>query len=199
MEVTLRIYKIDLDYIKYLHSYDNKVQYSTKYTDAQNQNRPYIGPVLIKDGISYYAPLEHPRPAHSKLKESNYLVKIDGGKYGLIGINNMIPVPDDKLIDFDISKDKNNKVLVSQFVFCKKHSREIVRKANKVYVAQANPETTQTQFSSCNFSKLKNLALNYSDHEHTQPQPQQTMNVSAHAQTPILPNEIPGFGFTQSF
>lgn len=165
----------------------------------QNQNRPYIGPILIKDGISFFSPLEHPRPAHSKLKESNYLVKIDGGKYGLIGINNMIPVPDDKLIDFDISKDKNCKVLISQFVFCKKHARELVRKANKVYVAQANPDTARTQYSSCNFTKLKDLAVNYSNQENTQAQSQQTMNTSIYSQTPILPNEIPGFGFTQSF
>ena len=159
----MRIYKVNVDYIKHLHSQDNKVQYSSKYTDAQNQNRPYIGPVLIKDGISYYAPLEHPRPAHRKLKDSSYLVKIDSGKYGIIGINNMIPVPEQELISFDISKDKNSKVLTSQFVFCKKHTRELVRKANKVYAAQANPDTAHTQFSSCDFVKLKNSALKYSN------------------------------------
>lgn len=185
MEVTLRIYKIDLDYIKHLHSQDDKVQYNSDYTNTQNQNRPYIGPILIKDGISFYAPLEHPRSVHTKLKESSYLIKIDGGKYGLIGINNMIPVPDDKLIDFDISKDKHSKVLISQFVFCKKHIRELVRKANKVYVAQTNPDTAHTQYSSCNFIKLKNSAYKFSNHKHIQ--------------SPILPNEIVGFGFTQSF
>ncbi len=186
----MRIYKIDLDYIKYLHSYDNKVQYSTKYTDAQNQNRPYVGPVLIKDGISYYAPLEHPRPAHSKLKDSIYLAKIDGGKYGIIGINNMIPVPDNKLIDFDISKDKNRNVLISQFVFCKKHSRELVWKANKVYTALANSQTTPSQYTSCNFIKLKEIVLEHS---------KQSQTITSTPHTPILPNEIPGFGFTQNF
>lgn len=195
----MRIYKINLDYIKHLHSQDDKVQYNSDYTNTQNQNRPYIGPILIKDGISFYAPLEHPRSVHTKLKESSYLTKIDGGKYGLIGINNMIPVPDDKLIDFDISKDKHSKVLISQFVFCKKHIRELVRKANKVYVAQANPDTAHTQYSSCNFTKLKNSAFKLSNHEHIQSEPQQSMSTSVHVQSPILPNEIPGFGFTQSF
>ncbi len=196
----MRIYKINIDYIKYLHSQDNRVQYSLKYTDAQNQNRPYIGPVLIKDGISYYAPLEHPRPAHTKLKESSYLVKIDSGKYGIIGINNMIPVPEHELIDFDISKDKNCKVLISQFVFCKKHARELISKANKVYAAQANPNTAHTQFSSCNFVKLKKLALKYPNQEHSQTLSQSTMiNTPTYPQAPVLPNQIPGMGFTQSF
>lgn len=187
----MRIYKVNLDYIKYLHSHDNKVQYSNRYTDSQNENRPYVGPILSKDGISFYAPLEHPRPAHTKLKESSYLVKIDKGKYGVIGINNMIPVPDKELINFDISKDKNKSVLISQFVFCKKHSREITRKANKVYMAIANPDTHNSQYSSCNFLKLKNKAIEYSSQTQTMSQTKQ--------HTPILPNQIAGMGFTQSF
>ena len=186
----MRIYKIDLDYIKHLHSQDDKVQYNSDYTNSQNQNRPYIGPILIKDGISFYAPLEHPRSVHTKLKESSYLIKIDGGKYGLIGINNMIPVPDDKLIDFDISKDKHSKVLISQFVFCKKHIRELVRKANKVYTALANSQTTPSQYTSCNFIKLKEIAVEHSKQSHT---------ITFTPHTPVLPNEIPGFGFTQNF
>lgn len=187
----MRIYKVNIDYIKYLHSQDNKVQYSTKYTDSQNENRPYVGPILSKDGISFYAPLEHPRPAHTKLKESSYLMKIDNGKYGVIGINNMIPVPDKELIDFDISKDKNKAVLVSQFVFCKKHSRELTRKANKVYTAVCNPDTQHSQFSSCNFVKLKNKSIEYSS--------QTAIRTQTQHQVPILPNQIAGMGFTQSF
>lgn len=188
----MRIYKVNLDYIKYLHTHDNKVQYSDRYTDSQNENRPYIGPVLIKDGFSFYAPLEHPRAAHMKLKESCYLAKIDGGKYGIIGINNMIPVPEKELIDFDISKDKNKAILISQFVFCKKHARAITYKANKVYTATANPDTQKSQFSSCNFLKLANKAREYSSQAQTNTQTQQ--------QPPILPNQIAGMGgFMQGF
>ena len=125
------------------------------------------------------------------VRESSYLIKIDKGKYGVIGINNMIPVPDKELINFDICKDKNKSVLISQFVFCKKHSREITRKANKVYVAIANPDTQKSQFSSCNFLKLKNKAIEYSSQTQTKTQTKQ--------QAPILPNQIAGMGFTQNF
>lgn len=60
----MKFYKVDIDYIKYLHGFDDRVQYNSNYTDMLNQNRPYIGVVLEINQQNYFAPLEHPRPSH---------------------------------------------------------------------------------------------------------------------------------------
>lgn len=198
----MRIYKINLNYIKYLHNADSKVQYNRNYTDSKNQNRPYIGPVLKKDGLFYYAPLEHPRPEHEKLKDSNHIEKIVGGRYGLIGINNMIPVPKDQLIDFDIRADNNSKVLISQLVFCRKHLDEIKSKARKIYYAQTNPNTAKLQHSCCNFKLLESKCWKYK----LQPQDMSLEQNNSNTQSAdntlqqkvMLPNEISGVGFIQT-
>lgn len=50
MEQKLSLYKIDPDYLKYLHSIDSRI--SVKYN-----NRPFVGIVTMINGISYVLPL----------------------------------------------------------------------------------------------------------------------------------------------
>ncbi|MEG3006106.1 MAG: type III toxin-antitoxin system ToxN/AbiQ family toxin, partial [Oscillospiraceae bacterium] len=158
----IRLYKIDLEYIKYLfYNYDNRVQYNETKGLEYNQNRPYIGVVLDINGMQYFAPLEHPRPQHKALKSNPHIIKIKDGIYGLIGLNNMIPVHKDHLIDFDISKDKNKDILITQFIFCQNKIHTIQEKALKIYERRTlNPNAFEEKVY-CDFKRLEKGLVDY--------------------------------------
>ena len=94
---TLKIYRVSDKYIRFLKSRDNRVQ------DNKNRRRPYVGVVLYVGTYKYFVPMESPKPNHQNLKPGRHLMKLDGGKLGLLGFNNMIPVNDAALISFDIA------------------------------------------------------------------------------------------------
>lgn len=131
----LRLFKIDINYIKYLYKFDKKVQYNEKREDAYTERRVYLEIVLQVNEFKYFVPLEHPRPEHQKLKNNTFIYKIHNGKYGMLGFNNMIPVNETELIKFDINKEseKYKQILISQYHFCNKHIEEIHTKALDTY------------------------------------------------------------------
>ena len=57
----LKLYRIKIEYIKYLYKYDNRVQYNPKMKDIYTERRPYLGVVLKVNNLNYFVPLEHPR------------------------------------------------------------------------------------------------------------------------------------------
>ena len=72
----LRLYKIDINYIKYLYSFDNRVQYTPTREDNYSARRPYLGIVMKIDKYDYFVPLEHPRKAHQTMKNNIFIFKI---------------------------------------------------------------------------------------------------------------------------
>ena len=72
----LKLYRVDVNYIKYLYSFDNKVQYNKEQKDEYTRKRPYLGVVLQVNEFEYFVPLEHPREAHQKMKDNIYILKI---------------------------------------------------------------------------------------------------------------------------
>jgi hypothetical protein len=158
----IRLYKIDLEYIKYLHmNYDSRVQYHSGKSDEYNSNRPYIGVVLNIDNMDYFAPLEHPRPEHMKIKSNTHIVKIKNGRYGLIALNNMIPVHKSLLIDFDINKEKNRAVLITQYQFFNNNKSDIYNRANEVYNKRINKPNDFILKVYCDFKKLEDGLKTY--------------------------------------
>ena len=75
----LKLYRVDVNYIKYLYSFDNKVQYNKEQKDEYTRKRPYLGVVLQVNEFEYFVPLEHPREAHQKMKDNIYILKIHTG------------------------------------------------------------------------------------------------------------------------
>ncbi len=157
----MKIYKVDIDYIKYLHNFDNRVQYNENYTDTLNQNRPYVGVVLNINGQNYFAPLEHPRPSHKKLKSNLHIYKIKGGKYGIIGLNNMIPIPNAALINFNINTDNNKNILVSQYIECSKDWNNIQSRAIQIYNKRITSPNKFEKKMFCNFALLEQKCSEY--------------------------------------
>ena len=127
-ESLLKFYSVDDDYIKDLHTNVNPHVFAN-VNPNYNYTRKYIGMLLEINGFSYYAPLSSP-------KESDYIVlrgqKVirnsiipiirmvetdKNGKRSLLGtikLGNMIPVPLDKLIIYDLNNepDREYKSLV---------------------------------------------------------------------------------------
>ena len=152
----LHLYKIDLEYIKFLHNnYDNRVQYNSAKGKEYNENRPYVGILVDINGYQYFAPLEHPRPQHKTLKSNPHIIKIKDGNYGLIGLNNMIPVHKKLLIDFDINKDPNKSILLTQFIFCQNKANMIIERANEIYRKRTLCPNSFEEKVYCDFKKLE--------------------------------------------
>lgn len=169
----MKIYQVDINYIKYLHQYDSRVQYNPDYSDLKNQNRPYIGVLLNVNGNNYFAPLEHPRASHQTLKSNLHIYKIKGGKYGVIGLNNMIPVPQTALLNFDINTNSNRNILIAQFIACKNDWTNIQNRANQIYNKRV---TAPNKFEKKMFCDFKFLEQKCSEYIQTKTQEQTQIN-----------------------
>ena len=53
-EKSLRLYKIDINYIKYLYSFDNRVQFNPNNDDDYSAKRPYLGVILDINNFDIY-------------------------------------------------------------------------------------------------------------------------------------------------
>ena len=78
----------------------------------KNKRRPYVGVVLIVGKYKYFVPMESPKPNHANIKSGKHILKIEGGRLGLLGFNNMIPVHDSALISFDINNEPDKHYVV---------------------------------------------------------------------------------------
>ena len=126
-----QFYHINEHYISYLHSIDTRVQYN------KGQRRPYVGIVLSINGIDYYVPLESPKPNHVNIKGGGPVMKLDDGRLGLMGFNNMIPVIPSCLIKFDIQSIENENykmLLLNQLNYCNKNRDLILQRTFQIIV-----------------------------------------------------------------
>lgn len=153
----LSLYRVNIDYIKYLWSYDNRVQYNPNSKDAYTENRPYVGIVISINNLDYFAPLEHPRDAHKNLKSNGILLKIEEGKYGLIAFNNMIPIDRSHLIAFDIQKETlyYQNILSHQLNFCNDNKDVIRDRAQDTYMRRTQCPNNFIKKNCCNFTLLE--------------------------------------------
>ena len=155
---TLKIYKVTDHYIRFLHSRDSRVQYN------KDAKRPYVGIVFRFGGIQYFVPMESPKPNHAKIKSGKHILKLENGKYGLLGFNNMIPVHKDALINFDIASEEDAKyrnLLRHQAEICNRKKADILDHAQKTYFDVVNKENKFLERISCDFRTLERACREY--------------------------------------
>lgn len=155
---TLRVYKVSEQYIRFLNSRDSKVQYN------KGVKRPYVGVVFTFGGYKYFVPMESPKPNHASIKPGKHIIKIDGGKYGLLGFNNMIPVHKDALIEFDINAEKDVKyreLLKRQVSWCNSRKADILNHAQMTYFDVTNKTNKFLMGISCDFKALEAACRTY--------------------------------------
>ena len=156
---TLKIYRVAEKYVRYLNGADNRVQYN------KGTRRPYVGVVLLVGSYRYFVPMESPKANHKNLKPAVHIMPLDGGQYGLLGFNNMIPVPKSALIEFDINDEPDRQyaeLLKRQSYFINKHKADVYNRASKTYF-RATTKDKENFFRKvcCDFKKLESACDRY--------------------------------------
>lgn len=96
----MRWYVVDKDYVNYLHSVDNKVE----FIDYKNKLKPYFGIILQINDFNYYLPVSSSKEKHKTMKNNLDFLKLidkDGKIIAVLNINNMIPVPSQFISDLN--------------------------------------------------------------------------------------------------
>ena len=155
----LYLYTISQEYYEYIKVFDSRVP-SLK---DDKSNRPFVGVVLDVNGIKYYAPLTSPKSKHKKMKNMIDFEKIDGGRYGAINFNNMIPVPQREVTKVDLiirlsdtKSDIAYKLLMkNQLDWCQKNSQKLENKAATLYRVISNSNYESLKSRCCDFKLLE--------------------------------------------
>lgn len=154
----LRIYRIADQYVAYLRKIDGRVQHN------KGQRRPYIGVVLYVGQYQYFVPMESPKPNHIHIKPGKHIMKLDSGRLGLLGFNNMIPVHPAAIILVDIDAEPDEKyaeLLRRQATFINRNKSTILSKASETYFSVTNNKNKFLVGISCNFKKLERASGRY--------------------------------------
>lgn len=154
----LRIYRVTDAYIEYLRKYD-----SINVKKNNSEKRAYIGIVFQINNIKYFAPLASPRPKHSKMKDNIDFIKINNGEHGAINLNNMIPIANEGIINYNINKEPDNayrNLLYQQIRFINKNVEKIINNANKLY-EKVTKYNTFFNSRCANFKLLEQKCLEY--------------------------------------
>lgn len=154
----LRIYRISDHYIRFMNSRDSRVQYN------KGARRPYVGVVFSFAGFQYFVPMESPKPNHANIKAGKHIMRLDEGRYGLLGFNNMIPVHKDALIEFDIDAEPDEKyreLLKRQASLCNRQKADILNHAQMTYFDVVNKKNKFLMRISCDFKKLEAACKSY--------------------------------------
>ncbi len=154
----LSIYRISDKYISFLHSRDSRVQFN------KDSTRPYVGVVLYVGEYRYFVPMESPKPSHAKIKPGVHIFKIDDGRLGLLGFNNMVPVPECALIAFDIGAEPDARyraLLQRQAIEIDRRRADILHRSTKTYFEVVNGKNKFLCKISCDFKALEKACKSY--------------------------------------
>ncbi|MBE5940324.1 MAG: type III toxin-antitoxin system ToxN/AbiQ family toxin [Lachnospiraceae bacterium] len=155
MATELQLFKIDADYIKYLHKIDYRV--SVKYN-----NRPFVGIITMINDINYVLPLTsqttQERKKEGKNKRSSIITTFirdtNGTEIANILYNNMFPVKEGVYVPLNINAEINT-YESNEIRYIRKNSENIVNKARKVYENRTTKYNAFLHKSCCDFKKLE--------------------------------------------
>lgn len=128
----IKFYEVNETYINYLLPYAPHLFHNSKKN--QKNTRKYIGIIFCVNNMNYFAPLSSFKLKHETMKESIDFLKV--GKYAVINLNNMFPVPDSECeyVDFANVEDKVYKnLLLSEYRIIKKMQNKIRKRAKQLY------------------------------------------------------------------
>ena len=154
-------YRIDLNYLKYLHNVDGQVFYKNK---KEYDKKPHLGLLVGIEGYTYCIPLTSAKTRHldwRDVTDYNYLIyeivdkkelhksdiykQVNGSpdKYkkllSVLEIRKMIPVNKNvinKIIFNDIQDEDYKNLLLKEYRFLSNYKKQIITKAEKLYIKQ---------------------------------------------------------------
>ncbi len=145
----ISFYEVDANYVKYMNRFAPHLFFDSKQHGGRA--RKYIGIVLTVNGMEYFAPLSSFKEKHRKMKERVDFLKV--GKYAVINLNNMFPVPNGlyKYVDFNKEKDLSYRALLrSEYRIIKKKQDLIAKNAQVVYSHRINNGSKTALGKRCN-------------------------------------------------
>lgn len=156
---SLRIYRVTDHYVRFLHKTDSRVMYN------KSERRPYVGIVLDVGSYQYFVPMESPKSNHTNLKKSTFIMPIAGGEYGILGFNNMIPIPRTAIIEFDIDAEPDAKyaeLLRHQVRAINQNKDDVLHRAARTYRIETTSKAgTFYKRVCCDFKKLEAACKQY--------------------------------------
>ena len=162
------------EYIAYLQKAEPKVM-SNKQNE-RTYHRKYIGIIEELGGFKYFVPLSSPKPhdytSNGTVKKDSLTtiyVKDSKNLFAKLRFNNMIPVPESEIINFDLNDegDLRYKLIVfNELYFLRQNESKIEKTAKNLYNAKKNqakePDYKQAILNvTVDFSKLEELCLKY--------------------------------------
>jgi len=170
----MKFYTIDINYIKYLHSFDSEVYFNVQRHDYEN--KPYVGIIVYNNHIPYFVPLTSAKPKHLKLKNTgiDYLViyemiteeeihpkdiinHMDNGEIkkllSVVDLRKAIPVAEGCYHEIDIRNHKDKDLLAKEYQFCKRKKNTIFNKT--LSIIRQQKRTQQIKFAYCHFDLLE--------------------------------------------
>ncbi|MDE0584698.1 type III toxin-antitoxin system ToxN/AbiQ family toxin [Planococcus sp. A6] len=168
------IYEVDREYIEYLREIDETVRKEKDHPGAKS--RKYIGILMKINGCDYFAPLASPKKKFEHMKNDKDFIKVEGGKYGAINLNNMIPVHPSGLIRYDINTESDTKyknILLNQARFIRKNTSQIISAANELYEIMTGTdkenenERNRMKDRCCKYKELEEASKNYKKQDST--------------------------------
>lgn len=192
MKKKLKLYYVDMKYVRNLHNVDSHVASVSPQTGKED--RPFIGIITVVGSKKYCIPLTSGDKEKFKNKKNSVdFIKIpdenkknEFGAYVTIGginLNNMIPVNNSVLTPIDITihdsdskkqiNDKNR--LTKELDWCQRNEDLITRKANKLYDLRINhpQENIALTKRCCDFKKLEAILEKYIAHSSERSVPKQ--------------------------
>ncbi len=88
----LRLYQIDMKYVRDLHNADDRVE--SVSPQIGKASRVFVGVVITHNNRKYCIPLSHPKEKHKKMANNAELQKfeVEGKIIGVLNFNLMIPI-----------------------------------------------------------------------------------------------------------
>ena len=162
----LRLYNINIKYIRDLSNADDKVL--SVSPQIKKEKRPWVGVIVICGKKEYCVPLSSPKPKHENMKNDKDFLRIisnDGKLIGVLNFNLMIPVNQSliSMVDLHIYKNDSQKLaaykhlMKDQLKWCNDNSDNIIKKANKLYefVTKTPEKSYNLTHRCCDFKKLE--------------------------------------------
>lgn len=177
MNRRLKLYNVNLKYIRNLHNVDNHVP--SVSPQIGKQNRPFLGVIVLVNGAKYCVPLSSNSVKKSKdldsMRENITFRKIrdnDGKILAALNLNNMIPIRDEYITEIDLKIRTSDSVYEKQWKrlcakeldWCQSNHAEIERLANELHHKFCSGEAFRKRKICLNFPALEkecNKAKNF--------------------------------------
>ena len=167
----LKLYQIDMKYIRNLHRIDDRVLSVSPQTGKDE--RPFLGILLICGDQKYCVPLSKPKEKHYTMRNKIDFKKIELNDelLGVLNFNLMIPVEYKQIKEIDItirrhddSRTRRKKELLGkELKWCNDHYVELMNTANVLYNMYITNKYFAARQQCLDFKRMEEECIKYNN------------------------------------